>query len=316
MAPASRVPRRDASGLRISRLDEERRRELADAGHGTVDLVRRVELHIGRHRTERRSLLVRQFLSAAGIASEGNVILTAFPSRERLAFEAAFVEAPDGRRHVPQAGALQVVSNSAPPIFSDQQDVVVPLPGLEPDAIAVVATTTTLELDRWPFPWSELFPAERPAPIEKLELRVTWDDDVAEPAWESSGGILPCARPAPREVFCTRLRVPPVLPDPDVPNWLDRIETITLAEAHGWDDLSRRGAAVVDEAARPDPRIYRGARELARSRTERRVAARAIPGARRAGGALCGPPSTAPRRSCLGGRGTPSRAATATARTR
>jgi hypothetical protein len=50
-------------------------------------------------------------------------------------------------------------------------------------------------------------------------------------------------------------RVPPVKPDPDVPNWPDRIQTIALAEAHSWEDLVKRGMGLVEEAAQPDARI-------------------------------------------------------------
>jgi hypothetical protein len=106
-----------------------------------------------------------------------------------------------------------------------------------------------------PLPWSELVPAQLPTPIELFELHVGWDIDVPDPAWATAGAVLPCARPGPREILCTGVRVAPLSFDPDVPNWHDRINTIALAEAHSWEELSQRAAALVEQAAQPDARI-------------------------------------------------------------
>ena len=157
------------------------------------------EVHLRSDGTiETRSTRIRYFLARAAAQQYGNMSEWVDAAFDKLAIEQAYTLMPDGRRLPVEPSAVDIRADSQDDIFDDNFEVILPYPGVEPHAMAVVVTRSIEDSRALPIPWSRAFRPEWFVPIEKFDLRFTWDAGVEAPAWKSDTDRLQVGRACDR----------------------------------------------------------------------------------------------------------------------
>lgn len=238
-----------------------------DAGTPYADPLLRFDIEMAADGTIRQTMTqMRYYLTQNAVQRSGNLTFWVDSFSDVGTIEQAYTLLPDGRRLDVDPGSIQVIPEIRDDIFSDSYEVIVPFFGVEKDAIAVLVTTTEQKPDVWPLPWSRVFYPQTLVPRSEFLLRLTWDDGVPAPVWQTDDPDLTCETPAPRTVECRSTDIEYFPNDPHVV-YRDVLPSLVVAEQSGWDELAATvgsfvDGAITDDAALDDTldRLLAGAR--------------------------------------------------------
>jgi len=229
-------------------LAAERRALFEEEGVEYLYGLYRVELHFRADGdVEEHELAVRHLLSRAAVNNHGNDEHWVDAFAETATIEQAYVLLPDGERVETDPNTLLVKADNDDDIFTDNFEIVVPFAGLRPGAATVLAVRTRHKSDSYPLPFSRTFMPQVMIPIERFEMRMTWDEGVTPPAWNTDFEKLDCRNTEPRQVDCQAEQIEPHPKDPDIV-YSDTLPTLVVGEATTWPALARRMSSLVQTA--------------------------------------------------------------------
>lgn len=231
----------------------ERIKELEATGAMVAELLVREHAHLRSDGTiETVSTRIRYFLSRAAAQQYGNMSEWVDAAFDKLAIEQAYTLTPDGKRLPVEPSAIDIRPDSQDDIFDDNFEIILPYPGVEPHAIAVIVTRSVEDSRILPIPWSRAFRPEWFVPIEKFDLRFAWDAGVEAPAWKSDTGNCKAEGLA---IECHLEKLPAVPSGENVP-YSDVVSTIAIAPKASWQTLAGRISAYIQpKIEKPDPDI-------------------------------------------------------------
>ncbi len=243
-------------------LDDDRRRELQDAGWGAVELLWRFDLTVeGDGSLQNQLVRARHFLTGEGIQQGGTLSVGANAAIERLHLDRAFVRLPDGSTREFDLRRVQVIPDQEINVFSDRHRVMFPFEGLVPGSTAVIVVSSRRRVEEWPLPWSKKYTTQWFLPIERLLLTVNSEAGAARPVWVTNDDGLQCEELG-RQTRCAAERREPLKIDEEVTSMYDMLPHVVVSERHGWGDIARRVEALVAEGTRSTSEIAATARRL------------------------------------------------------
>jgi hypothetical protein len=239
--------------LEAAQIEPEREKMLFENNLGFTDLLLSVSIHIGSDGTlTERVAIVRRYLTEFGAGEHGNFTIWALPSFQTVHLERAYVVTKRGQRIALDVETIQLIDDTQPRIFSDARGVVLPLPGLGPDATAVIEYELTFRASQWPLPWARHYQLESISATERMEVTIGWDRGVAPPVWATNDDRLECSS-GERRVFCEISRLDALVPDPDMTAFFDVTTELVVAEAQSWAQLAVDVREVVETKIREAP---------------------------------------------------------------
>lgn len=229
-------------------LPAERRALFDEEGVEYLYGLYRAELHFRADGdVEEREVAVRHLLSRAAVNSHGNDEHWVDAFAETATIEQAYILLPDGEHVEADPSTLLVKADDDDDIFTDNFEIVVPFAGLRPGAATVLAVRTRHRSDSYPLPFSRIFTPQIMIPMERFELRMTWDEGVTPPAWATDFEELKCRTTGPRQVDCRAEQIEPHPKDPDIV-YSDTLPALVVGEATTWPALTRRMSSLVQTA--------------------------------------------------------------------
>jgi Domain of Unknown Function with PDB structure (DUF3857)/Transglutaminase-like superfamily len=237
--------------------------ELRMEGRPAVDVLQRFDFLVRADgRVEERRCFARQLIDSAGVQEFGNVAMAAQAATDTLLLEQAFVIGESGAMRGFDARSVQVTDVPARLVFSASRLVVLPFAGLRAGDTMVVAARILHDTRRWPMPWSEIFSHLTSLGVERLEVSVSWDPGAVAPVWNADDPAIRCASAGIRKFRCTREAIPAMRADPDGRGLLDSMPQLALGAPTSWEELARRGRALVERQIGTDVEVARQAARL------------------------------------------------------
>jgi transglutaminase-like putative cysteine protease len=236
-------------------LAPDRAATLRDDGADAVNNLLSVDLHFSANTIEQQWLHVQEFLSRPGVEESGNTSIYVKSYSDQLQIDYASVVTRDGRVVEVDPATVQVLLEDDGGVFSDDYRVVVPWPHLEPGARFILGYRLVTDRSRLAAPWSRLVYAQSVHPRERLELSLTWDDDVQPPEVRSDYDGLVCDGDAGSGVHrCAATSIEQVRADYDV-NYFDELPHIVITEATTWSEITDLMLGYLHEAWTDDAAI-------------------------------------------------------------
>ena len=241
--------------------DEERLAELVTRDDGAVDLMLNIEVDL-RPEGDVVERITRQtrYLRRDEVANEGNAELSVNAYNEHLRVLAAYVIQTDGNRMDVDPATVQVTASDGDDIFSSYFDMVIPWPGLEPGATAVLMYERTLNAPGKIIPYSRVHYPQVLRPRLDYTLTARWTDGPGLD-FHQSGELLDCRRDA-QSFACVGNSIAAYdREDPDM-NYFDALPQLAIAEPGDWADMRSIARDFVTQSLSADERIASTARRL------------------------------------------------------
>ena len=208
---------------------------VGDDGSLAVPL-RRLRFNLGESAVELLQLRVYRFESADAIRDFGNVLTYYDAATDTIVVDSALVIDPDGEVHTIDPGTVQILSSDTLSVFGDQKILVIPLPGLQVGATAIVAERTVTDRDRDFGPWGVVVRQQYGVPLERLEISVAWSSPELRPIWHSGLESLTCTEPDAASLECAAVDIPPYPTDEEA-FYDDIVPQFVMAEQGGWSEV-------------------------------------------------------------------------------
>ena len=222
-----------------------------DAGAvGDDEIVRvamRYEVHLSADAVDVHARWVDYYATADAAQSYPREQVGWDSGSEQLAFREAAVLRGDGSVSRFDPATVQIIDTDSYDVFSDVRQVILVLPGLTADSYSIMETehrSLRADLDA---PWQWIDFVQSTLPTREYAIEVTWDADVAAPAWHQVGGLLDCAV-TERRLSCIGRDLPALPLDNNV-DYADVRAQLVVADPVSWDDVAGLTLAGVAEAA-------------------------------------------------------------------
>ncbi len=210
---------------------------------------------------ESRIEFIRHFLSESGISQGGNMDLWGDAWRDRLTIETGYSTAPDSPPAFVDPATIEVVTTSTNQVFSDFQQVILPIPGLRAGSNARVIGSRRFQSADLPLDWAWITSIGSNVPIKRIEFEVSREEGAPEFMWQSDDEQLECTGDDHR-LSCSRSNVPAVRSDPNVVNYVDLIPHFFVGAAQTWSGLQKKVDAMVEASAELTPALRKKVQEL------------------------------------------------------
>lgn len=253
------------SGERVPSYDKKAVKDLLGADDATIDVS--VDIHItiddsGVLREKNRSELL--FVKRKAFEESGNATISVNEYNEHVLISRAFVEQADGKIVVVDPATIQVVADTSDGVFSSYYDIVIPWPGLEEGAIAVLEFTRSQTPAQKIIPWSRVYYPQILRPRLNFSIRGEWSEgfslDIA-----NANEVLACETSA-RKFACIGQQIATYpLVDPDM-NYYDKLPQLIIAESGTWEEMIRITDDFVSQALSSDESISAMAKKLTKGK--------------------------------------------------
>ena len=243
-------------------LNETRRAALDEAGIDFLYRLFRSEIHLRADgNVEERKTIVRVLRSRSAVREFGDGYTWIDAHSDRATIEQAYSLLPNGERIEVAPDAIQLTSDDEDLIFTDYFKATIPFSGLVPKAMTVLVVHILHDSEAFPLPWSRIIRPQTAHPVERFEVKVTWDAGVAPPAWRSDFSSLDCREEGARGIRCEASDLPPFEGDPQI-HYRDRMPSLVIAEPVSWAELVRQETGLFERAMEEHPSLDRTAAEL------------------------------------------------------
>ncbi|MCP4006087.1 MAG: DUF3857 domain-containing transglutaminase family protein [bacterium] len=210
---------------------------------------------------ESRIELIRHFVSESGISQGGNMNLWGDAWRDQLTVEAGYSISPDSQPVLVDPATIEVVTGNTNNVFSDIQQVILPIPGLQVGSNATVIGSRRFQSADLPLDWSSITVLRSNVPIKRIELEVSREADAPEFMWQSNDEELECTGDD-RHLSCSRSNIPAIQPDPNVMSYVDLMPHFFVGAALTWSGLQEKVAAMIESSAALTPALREKVQEL------------------------------------------------------
>ena len=178
----------------------------------------------------------RYFPSEAATHNYGNITHWVDAFSQVAIVQQAYTLLPGGERIETDPSTIQLVADTRDDIFTDSFKMVVPYPGLESGAIAVLKAEIIHKADKSILPWSANYYPQIFVPVESFRVTLSWDEDQSAPRWKTDFDKLNCSTPQKREIVCRAEKISPHKNDPDF-NYSDVLPVLVVSKADSWENL-------------------------------------------------------------------------------
>ena len=203
---------------------------------------------------ERSQIRTYRFQTAEAIRDFGNVLIYFDAATDSVRVNTALVIDADGQIHTIEPGTVQILSSDTLNVFSDQKIAVIPLPGLEIGATAIVAHTINTNRSDDIGPWGTVINQQYGVPQERLEISISWGAPELRPVWDSQLDEMTCTEPDALTVNCVALDIP-AYPTDENAFYDDVVPQFVVAEERSWEELRDWYAPLFQSALSADETI-------------------------------------------------------------
>jgi len=120
-------------------------------------------------------------------------------------------------------------------VFTDNREVVIALPGLEPGAKSLLSYTRRTKREGLQLPWATHQYPQLGYARRHVELNLTWDDDVPTPAWHNAFEGYNCTEKN-RALNCIAKDIEPAKTDSDV-SYYDMWPQLQISTSKDWESI-------------------------------------------------------------------------------
>lgn len=227
-----------------------------DRGFGFVELSWRTRIDFAAEREVAvRQSIARVFVNSAGAQQGGNLQVRVETQRSKLRIDRAYLLLPGGKRQPVDPDSIQISDPTTPELFSDDKEVVLPLHGIVPGAVAFFEYVITRNLRDDPLPWHDTLNLKSSVPVLASEIVVASESGIEGIDWSTNDPGLECDEGV--QLVCRRAEADPLLMDPAVRSYFDFVPHLAVGEKGSWATLSAAVAGLVDANADVSPEIQK-----------------------------------------------------------
>lgn len=224
-------------------------------GHGFVDLLWRIQIHIERSgMIKTRIEIVRHFVSESGISQGGNMDIWADAWRDQLTLETGYSISSETPPAFVDPETIEVISGPVNGVFSDFQQIVLPIPGLRVGSNAVIAGNRRFQSADMPLDWAWLTSIGSNVPIKRFEVEVSREDQAPEFMWRTNDDEFHCEEVG-RKLSCSRSDIPAIRLDQNVASYVDLMPHFFVGGVQTWRDVQENVGALVEKSATLTPEL-------------------------------------------------------------
>ena len=197
---------------------------------------RGISYELGDDTVSKTVTRIFQFNSNEAIQDYGNMRVLFDAATQKAYVEEALVIDSDGNRIVVNPGTVQVVSSDTYNVFSDYQEIVIPMNGLDVGSLAIIRSTISTDRKLDIAPWSAIHQLQYGVPIDNFSIDIAWAPGQAKPVWQSRMEALGCSDSSERSVRCVTSDIEPY-PLTEDAYYDDFLPTFVASQSDDWTDI-------------------------------------------------------------------------------
>lgn len=201
---------------------------------GVHKLIHHVGIDIHLNKVKRRVHYALYYNDTSALQNYGTETISYDKLSESVIIYQAGVIRKNGEFVSFNPNDSQVLDTDSYNVFSNTVEIVIPFPGIEIGAVAVLDYEIISNKKPREADWSQVFYPQTSNPLKNFELRVNWFDGI-KAQWNSSSKFVECQYQK-NSLICLGSNIPAVEPDYNV-QWYDELGQIIIGETNSWNEV-------------------------------------------------------------------------------